>query len=311
MVRWLSIGVISYMILGIIWWGMLLFRKNQEIYDTKVSNSQSVENIASYEEDRSRQNTMIWGEGAVLVLSLLIGIYIINRSSKREIQSANQQSNFLLSVSHELKSPIAAIKLALQTLIRPDLPAEKESKFLHSAINDTNRLEKLVQNILLSANIEDKVLELYLSDIELSKLLRKLINQYHTEYPDQLIELQTKGQNFNLKADEQHLKQAIVNVIDNAIKYTVNNKPIMVELAENSHHIKIDISNQGIPIDIKDQVRIFEKFYRVKKSAIREKEGTGIGLYIAKEIVEAHRGYIDVKSNSGFNHFIINLPDDR
>lgn len=308
MVRWLSIGVITYMILGIIWWGMLLFRKNQEVFDTQVKFSQSSEERVAFEERHSRQNTMVLGEGAVLVLSLLAGIYIINRSAKREIQNANQQSNFLLSVSHELKSPIAAIKLALQTLIRPGLPAEKESKFLHSAINDTNRLEKLVQNILLSANIEDKAIELYKSDVNISNLIRKLSNQFRTEYPSRTIEVQANDNNVVLSADEQHLKQAIINIIDNAIKYSLPEHPIMITLDKGNNNLSLCVSNHGAPIDNHDKERIFEKFYRVKKSDIRKKEGTGIGLYISKEIVEAHHGNIQMHSADGLNHFTIKLP---
>ncbi len=308
MARWLSIGVITYMILGIIWWGMLLFRKNQEVYDTQVKFSQSSEEIATFEKRRSRQNTMVIGEGAVLALSLLVGIYIINRSAKREIQSANQQSNFLLSVSHELKSPIASIKLALQTLIRPGLPAEKESKFLHSAINDTNRLEKLVQNILLSANIEDKDIELYKTEVDIPALVRKLVNQFHTEYPNHTIEVESNDNAVTISADEQHLKQAIVNLIDNAIKYSAFEQPIMITLSNAKKQVSVKISNYGSPIENSDKSKIFEKFYRVKKSDIREKEGTGIGLYISKEIVEAHRGTIQVDSSNGMNHFTISLP---
>lgn len=308
MARWLSIGVITYMILGIVWWGLLLIRKNQEVYDTQVRYSQTAEQISTFEKRKSRQNTMVLGEGAVLALSLLVGIYIINRSAKREIQSANQQSNFLLSVSHELKSPIAAIKLALQTLIRPGLPAEKESKFLHSAINDANRLEKLVQNILLSANIEDKAIELYKTEVDMPSLLRKLVNQFHTEYPNHTIEVESNNNNAIISADEQHLKQAIVNLIDNAIKYSIAEQPIMITLSHNKQRVTVKVSNYGSPIEKSDMTKIFEKFYRVKKSDIREKEGTGIGLYITKEIVEAHSGTIHVDSFEGMNHFTISLP---
>lgn len=308
MARWLSIGVITYMILGIVWWGLLLIRKNQEVYDTQVKYSQDPVEIASFEKRRSRQNTMVFGEGAVLALSLLVGIYIINKSAKREIQSANQQSNFLLSVSHELKSPIAAIKLALQTLIRPGLPAEKESKFLHSAINDTNRLEKLVQNILLSANIEDKAIELYKTEVDVTSLVRKLVNQFHTEYPSRTIEVDVHDSGVTLSADEQHLKQAIVNLIDNAIKYSDTDQPIMITLTSDSKKVSVKVSNYGSPIDAGERSKIFEKFYRVKKFDIREKEGTGIGLYITKEIIEAHNGTIQVNSTKGLNHFTIQLP---
>ncbi len=308
MVRWLSIGVIGYMILGIVWWGVLLYRKNGEIYDLKMLEVKETSQLHALEKERSKQTIMIIGEGAVLGISLLLGIYIINRSARKEINNAQQQSDFLLSVSHELKSPIAAIKLALQTIKRPNIPKDKETKFLKSAEGDTNRLEKLVQNILLSANIDNHTLELYKTETDIMSLLKKVIANYEREHFDQSFQLIADTEEIIISVDEQNVQQAISNILDNAIKYSEDDQPVSIKVTDLKKIINIDIQNTGVPIKKEDYKKIFQKFYRVKQQEIREKEGTGIGLYISKEIIEAHTGDIEVKSEKGINHFIITLP---
>jgi len=302
MVRWLSIAVITYMILGIIWWGVLLFQKNQNIYETKLDSAPATE-LPIIEAEKSRQNLMIIGEGIVLGCSLFIGIYIINRSAQREIQNATQQNNFLLSVSHELKSPIAAIKLALQTLKRDGLSIDKKDQFVSSAINDTNRLEKMVQNVLLTANMETSTFELLWSEFSYTELLHKLSSQLKEK-------VLFIGLHYDINGygDPTYLKQAISNLIDNALKYGDQNKQPQVDVMQESGQIKISVKSAGLPIKKSDQSRIFEKFYRAKDRNVRSKEGTGLGLYLASEIVKAHHGTIKVFSVEGWNYFEVLIP---
>ena len=308
MIRWLSIGVITYMILGIIWWGLLLSRKNHEIYALKRAKIAQPEELLKLEKERSSQTFMILGEGFVLGISLLLGIYIINRSANKEIQNARLQSDFLLSVSHELKSPIAAIKLALQTLIRPGLNPEKTATIRNSALEDTQRLEKLVQNILLSASLDSDALELYKTKFDLVAMVKRLMTNYESEVGKGSFNLYTNSTKIIINGDEQNLKQAISNVIENAIKYRKNKLPVNISLSTLEKEVNCNIENIGIAIDIGDLDRIFDKFYRGSNSGIRKKEGTGIGLYISRAIVNAHGGNISVKSVDGVNTFTLKLP---
>ena len=302
MVRWLSIAVITYMILGITWWGVLLYQKNQELYEEKQRSSSDTE-MVSIKSDKSRQNLMIIGEGVVLGCSLLLGIYIINRSAQKEIQGATQQNNFLLSVSHELKSPIAAIKLALQTLKRPGLTEHKKEEFVSSAINDTSRLEKMVQNVLLSASMEASSFELLKSAFSYTDMLQDVRSQHRENVNFTGLSDDIKGH-----GDPTYLKQAITNILDNAVKYgDFLNAPV-VSLSNEGEQIVISIKNSGAPIKRSDQTRIFEKFYRAKDDVVRAKEGTGLGLYLAHEIVKAHHGTIKVSSTDGWNRFDVIIP---
>lgn len=296
------------MILGIIWWGMLLFRKNELYYDHLLSEPTNTEKVAQIQAEKDRQKLMIWGEGLVLGCSLLVGIYIINRSARKEIKTAQNQNNFLLSVSHELKSPIAAIKLALQTISRANLEPAKKEQFINSALSDTNRLEKMVQNVLLSTKVDQQPLELFKSELELNALITLMVKPYlktHQVVPEDIFK---SDEIVKIQADVQHIKQAVGNIIDNAFKYANDPKTISVDLTCIQDSARITINNQGNPISKEDIKNIFNKFYRGNDAAVRTKEGTGIGLHLAQLIIEAHGGSIDIQSSQGINSFIIQVP---
>jgi len=193
--RWLSIGVITYMIAGISWWGLLLYQKNEALYQLEISNSATVDK-SIIEKEYSKQRLMIISEGLILGASLLVGIYIIYRSGKREIQNIQYQNNFVLSVSHELKSPIASIKLAFETLNRKNLPEDKAIQIRNSGIKDSDRLEQLVQNLLLSASIEEERLELYMEEVDLLPFISKIVDAFRNKYEGQI----------NLKSDQEIIK---------------------------------------------------------------------------------------------------------
>lgn len=297
------------MILGIIWWGMLLFRKNELYYNHLLKDTTTIQQ-ADIISERDRQRLMIWGEGLVLGCSLLIGIYIINRSARREIKTAQNQNNFLLSVSHELKSPIAAIKLALQTISRTNLDPDKKEKFINSALSDTNRLEKMVQNVLLSTIVDQQPLELFKSDVQLDELLHLAVKPYLKTHQVTATDVLHIQDFIKIQADVQHLRQAIGNLIDNAFKYTDQPKSVIIDLERLNGNAVIRVESEGDPISREDKKNIFNKFHRGNSASVRAKEGTGIGLYLANLIVEAHGGKIKIISANRTNSFIIQLPDN-
>ena len=308
MIRWLSIGVLSYMVLGIIWWGLLLNRKNDEIYQLRLERAATPEVRQSWQQEKNRQRTMILGEGLVLGISLLLGIYIINRSAQKEIQIANDQNDFLLSVSHELKSPIAAIKLAFQTLKRKGLREEQKEQFLNSGVKDANRLEKLVQNLLLSANIQEKPLELYYSEIDLSDIVRNLTSRYKNEFPNYNWKLSGLNEKVMIKGDANNLKLALNNIIENAIKYVDEKEEIEIKTAIHNNRSSIVVRNSCKSLSQKEVNKIFNKFYRGQDDHSRKNEGTGLGLYIARKIIEAHQGSVIAEVENQYVQILIEIP---
>jgi len=309
MVRWFSIGVITYLIIGITWWGLLLFRETTTSYDLKIAAADESQ-YESINAEYSKDKMKIFGEGLFLGFSILAGVYIIYRSARREIMNIRQQGDFLLSVSHELKSPIAAMKLALQTLVRPNLPPETSQKITHSAIKDADRLEQLVQNILLSASLDEKQLELFLEPTDVTSLLNLIIKEFENKTDSNPIVFRSNCEGLKCKLDITMLKQAIVNILQNAIKYSDAGTEIVVAIQRVNQQLEITIKNQGPQIRQEERAKIFERFYRGNDPDVRKKEGTGIGLYISKEIIQAHQGSIRIESikEDKATSFIIEIP---
>ncbi|MFT4565420.1 MAG: signal transduction histidine kinase [Saprospiraceae bacterium] len=309
MVRWFSIGVITYLIIGITWWGLLLFRETTISYNLKIAAADENE-LTTINEEYRKDKMKIFGEGLFLGFSILAGVYIIYRSANREIGQMKQQGDFLLSVSHELKSPIAAMKLALQTLIRPNLPPATSNKITHSAIKDADRLEQLVQNILLSASLDEKQLELFLEPTDISKLLYQIVEEFRSKADTKKIIFKSEYEGLSCQLDKSMIKQAVVNILQNAIKYAESESDIHVLVKEVNKKVEIEIRNKGPQIKFEERSEIFERFYRGNDPMVRNKEGTGIGLYISKEIIGAHRGDIKIRSNEqeSMTSFIIELP---
>ena len=164
--RFVSYLVIGYMVMALAWWAILLFRNNKEThllqmellqykYGRELSELNNIENLAEFreiEKDYKRQNYMILGEAGVFIMALLMGMYFIQRTFIQELQIAERQKNFLLSITHELKSPLASIQLILSTFKRKMLPQEKTVELAEDGISEVKRLEELFNKILIFIN---------------------------------------------------------------------------------------------------------------------------------------------------------------
>ena len=251
---------------------------------------------------------MILGEGAVFGLSLLLGIYLIYRAYLKEINTSRNQNNFLLSVSHELKSPLTSINLSLETLIKRNLDHHTVRDLSETAHKESKRLEKLINSILYAAKIDHNFV-LSKHKIDLSELISEIISVFETTHHEVIIQFETNGPSF-VFADINALQSVFINLIDNAIKYG-NGSRVNIVLYEHSDRVHVDIADQGIGIPTEEKNKIFNKFYRVGDETVRKSKGTGLGLYIVKKIVEAHGGKIEVTSNlpSGSKFSIIFKKD--
>lgn len=241
---------------------------------------------------------MISSEGAVFVFLLLLGGYQIRKTLKKETALAQQQKNFLLSVTHELKSPIASTKLQLQTMQKHDLDREKQKEIISNAISDTERLNNLVENILLAAKIENSVFSLHKEQYNLSEYITEGLNQtiksfnYH-----QKIVLAIEP-NIQMKIDRTSFPSIILNLLENAVKYSPENSTITIGLKSANGKTVLSVADEGVGISKEDKINIFQKFYRVGNEEVRKTKGTGLGLFIVKYLTEQHNGTITVKDNT-------------
>lgn len=301
--RWFSLVVMTYMLLAITWWGVLLYQKNNDHYIEKKEllryKSGTEDAFLQLENEKSRQSLMIIGEGVTLVLTLLAGLWIINRSALKEIANISAQNNFFLSVSHELKSPIASIKLALQTLQRQNISTPMRNNLLNKAVMDSDRLENLVQNVLLSVNINNKQFELFYENFDLIALIKELIVKMSSHDPDTTIHLNNSDEILLINADRSGITLILSNLIENGLKYSPDKKELWVEVTDmkSAKQFHVMIKDRGIGIEDHYKKEVFKRFYRVTDLNTRSQKGTGLGLFIAREIALAHKGAIEVTDN--------------
>ena len=318
-IRLLSNVVIVYLLFALAWWSVLLYQKNKDTFEAEAAlqelryqldTSYAGENFRehpSYLALKSRfqrQEWMILGEGLFFVISLIIGIWLINRAYYKEMTAAQQQKNFILSITHELKSPIATIRLVLDTFIKRTLPEEKIRTLSRNGLKETERLLSLVNDLLLSARLETAY-QPNLELVELCGLTRDIL----LNYPNKNIELQCASEPLHLVADKTGITSIMTNLTENGLKYAPENAPLHILLRPTDTAAEIVVADQGYGIPEKEKKRIFTKFYRIGNEDTRKSKGTGLGLYIVSEIVRAHKGTIKVQDNhpSG-TRFVICLP---
>jgi two-component system phosphate regulon sensor histidine kinase PhoR len=233
---------------------------------------------------------MVLGEGSVFFILLSIGVWQTLQSFRKEVSLARQQKNFLLAVTHELKSPIASVKLYLQTLQKRELEREKQSEILAKAIADTDRLGSLVENLLLATKIDRSDYMLHVEELNLSDLVAQIVSA-HPENKRLKTEIQ---QGIIMQADKLAFTSVVVNLLENALKYSEQTVIIKLQREKNILFSVID-SGSGIPDEEKQKV--FEKFYRIGNEDTRKSKGTGLGLYIVKNLVERQKGTIHIRNN--------------
>ncbi len=274
----------------------LIFLKESNIYnsiDLKIKPSVT----EKFEDKLHRRWVMFISESSFFVVMILLGIFQIYRSFKSEVDLNSQQKNFLLSITHELKSPLASIKLYLETILKRDLSKEQISDFATSSIKDIDRLNDLVENMLIATKIENQAYTYPKSEINLSEVLNEIIVRFEKLIP-KTAKLETRIQSgVNLFGDVFTLKIVFLNLLENALKYSGKSAEIEVLLKQKDSNIFIKITDDGVGIPEKEQSKVFDKFYRVGNEKTRTTKGTGLGLYIVKEVVERHSGKIQIEKN--------------
>jgi two-component system phosphate regulon sensor histidine kinase PhoR len=297
--------LVVYIMIQFIWWSYLMVQLNNEIYHLKTlvnllqgeSSDQIIANGNALNAKLKTRWLMIASEGSVFIFLLILGIFQIRKTFKKEAALTQQQNNFLLSVTHELKSPIASAKLQLQTLEKRELDRAKQKEIIANAISDTERLNNLVENILLAAKIENSVYTLYKEEVDLSQYIMEGLTQSIASFHyKRKIDLQIEP-GIRMHIDRTSFPSIILNLFENAVKYSPEQSTIVVTLKTQANKIIFSISDEGIGIDNKEKALIFQKFYRVGNEETRKTKGTGLGLYITDYLVKQHGGNITVKNN--------------
>ena len=275
-----------YILMAFGWWWLLLFRKNKEnIYDKfeivklqmKADNTyidevqfRATPQYQTLIRKHERQKKMIWGEGSLIFLGLLGGVWFINWSFKKEAALSNQRRNFLLSITHELKSPIASIQLVLQTFQKRKLDEKQAEMLLTSANKEADRLNELVNNLLLSAKLETAY-EPYVEEINVTNLLDDIISKMQIRFPKTVFNID-KNEVPILRGDKQGLISVFTNLFENAVKYSANLPFIHIKYRYDHNNFIFDISDNGLGVTPTEKKKVFEKFIALEmKRPVKQK----------------------------------------
>ncbi len=267
-------SLIIYTVLQVIWWGRLLLAAKPDSL------------------------AMILGESAVFIFIFIVGVYYMHKAIKGERKLHRQQKNFLLSVTHELKSPLASIKLYLETILKRDLDQAQQNSFLKNSLKDIERLDDLVENMLIATKIENQSYTFPKEQFNFSQLVNSVAErlQLHT-CNSEVIKASVQPFIF-LNGDKFALTSVVTNLIENAVKYSPPCEEVKVSLKQKGDQIYFIVADLGIGINDQEKSRIFEKFYRVGSEETRKTKGTGLGLFIVKQVLDKHQALIKVRNNN-------------
>lgn len=279
-----------YVLFQLIWWGYLLVETYRELYALNPDLSEAESTILL-----QKKIWMLIGEGIVFVILMYIGFRYLNKSIRREFRLAQMQRTFLLSVTHELKTPIAAVKLFLDTLKTRKLSEVQTTALLNDALKETKRLQSLSENILLVQRLEGKVEKLFSEEVNLSELLHSEVQRFSEIFNCKI--MADIEDNIVMNGDKHLLQSLCDNLIENALKYAPAGSSVEIKARHHNHKITLEVKDSGVGIPDSDKAHIFQKFYRVGNEETRSHKGTGLGLYIAESIVKLHRGRIFAADN--------------
>ena len=251
--------------------------------------------------------------GVIFFALIITGLILNTIFLLREIRRNEQHDAFLNSVTHELKTPVASIKLYLETLRSRNVSDEKRREFYDVMLADSERLLGTIDQVLQAGRMREKGRQLTVTETDIGDVLRSAIeivrSRYHLD--DGVIRLAEMPKNATVLADPAELETAFVNLLDNSVKYSANDPRISIraKTAALNNRIAIVIRDQGIGIPPGDLKRIFKRFYRVPDNGSARK-GTGLGLFIVKGIIEKHGGRITAESKGPGTgtKFVVHLP---
>lgn len=251
--------------------------------------------------------------GIIFFALIITGLVLNTTFLIREIRRNEQQDAFLNAMTHELKTPIASIKLYLETLKTRDVKEEKRREFYNIMLADSDRLLTTVEQVLQASRTREKSRKLNISKIEVDELLNDCVRLIRSRYnlKEDTIRVAEVPAETYVSGDEGELRTVFGNLLDNAVKYSNDKIDISVKTRIRQKSIvEIRIKDKGAGIPPNDLGRIFKRFYRVQNSSTQTAKGTGLGLYIVRAVIKKHKGNVFVKSKGeGFGStFIIRLP---
>jgi len=250
--------------------------------------------------------------GMVLFAILIAGVVLNTVFLVREIRRNERQDSFLNAVTHELKTPIATVSVAIEALRNFNAldDPQKTNEYLNISANEMHRLGLLVDKVLKLSMFEKHQIELREESVDLLQLVEEVVSSMKLQFEKYRakVSIRTEGKEFVIRADRLHVTSVVFNLLDNALKYSKANPSIQIDLKETEADVELSITDNGIGIAPEFRKKIFDKFFRVPTGDTHNVKGYGLGLSYVAYVIQRHRGTIDMESQPGIgSRFIIKL----
>lgn len=293
--------MLIYIVSALLWWFIALEQQNHEVSNIRlkelsVEDPAYAQKASQINDNRKRKTTQYIGEGSTFLALILLGAVYVFRVTRRQLKLSRQQQNFMMAVTHELKTPIAITQLNLETLQKRKLDEDKQQKLISNTLQEANRLNNLCNNILLAAQLEANAYATTKQEINFSDLAGGCVDDFKSRFPQRIISEQiTPG--LYLSGENLLLQMLVNNLMENAMKYSPKESVITLVVSQANRQLFCSVADEGMGIPDAEKQKIFTKFYRIGNENTRTTQGTGLGLYLCSKIVRGHGGSIAVSDN--------------
>lgn len=298
--------LLFYIIAALVWWFVSLERQNLKMADQRhevlqlkkagMNQQEYAEALSVIDHDIKRNTGKYLAEGVTFLILILVGAAFVYRSVRRQFYMQQQQQNFMMAVTHELKTPISVARLNLETLQKYSLDPEKQKKLIRNTLDETTRLNFLTNNILIASQLEGGRYDSSKEELDLSTLLKDCVQDFRNRFPERIFQHDIEP-DADIKGDPLLLQILINNLVENALKYSPRESPITAVLKQYPSGIELQVKDEGPGIPEEEKKKIFTRFYRIGNESTRTKQGTGLGLYLCSIIARSHNADISVTNN--------------
>ncbi len=299
--------MLSYIVAALAWWLISLQRQSSDLADYKLQQLNALadgkmspgmyqaeyEKISSF---RKREAVKYYAEGIFFFALIIVSAIFVYRTVRRQFKQQQQQQNFMMAITHELKTPIAVARLNLETMQKYTLDPEKQKRLIHTTLEETTRLNFLTNNILVASQLEGGGYNFAKYELDLSDLLKDCVQDFRNRFNDRQF-LEECDPDVDIKGDPLLLQILINNLLENAVKYSPKDSPITAVLKKTDSTIQLEVRDEGPGIPDEEKTKVFNRFYRIGSEATRQTKGTGLGLYLCSRIADDHNADITVTNN--------------
>ncbi|MCA8954975.1 MAG: HAMP domain-containing histidine kinase [Planctomycetes bacterium] len=299
-------AVVAFCLLLVVWWVFFLLRESHRLDrateliaagDTRAALREiGADDRGNFSDKAQRLRLMFTAEGIAMGLLILAGVFLLYRSLRNETRIRIEQERFLTGTTHHLKTPLATVRLGLESMLAGSMPEAKRDKYLHAMLREVDHLEKDITNLLTAGGLVASRHGLQRAVGDLSEDVRDAADSLRDRFDAAQIELCTRIEDdLPVDRDREAVHLVLHNVLDNAVKHSNAGSSVELSLTRLGQHARLSVRDFGRGIDAADLPRVFDRYFRGRSR--EHKGGSGIGLFLVRELVLAHGGRVAMHSD--------------